>query len=105
LILFQEKIEVVNAQAQLFAEADHFDAPTISSKKEALNARYQQLQVKRKQQQQHCLWQVKNLLLPLMNFGSNPAEFKVVETTASCKLFKCYKFVVCRLYYIPFHVL
>ncbi|XP_074621265.1 spectrin alpha chain, non-erythrocytic 1-like [Acropora palmata] len=39
-----EKIEVVNAQAQLFAEADHFDAPTISSKKEALNARYQQLQ-------------------------------------------------------------
>ena len=48
LILFQEKIEVVNAQAQLFAEADHFDAPTISLKKEVLNARYQQLQVKKK---------------------------------------------------------
>ena len=46
--MFQEKIEVVNAQAQLFAEADHFDAPTISGKKEALNARYQQLQVRRK---------------------------------------------------------
>lgn len=48
LILFQEKIEVVNAQAQLFAEADHFDAPTIANKKEALNTRYQQLQVKTK---------------------------------------------------------
>ena len=47
---------------------------------------------------------MKNLLLPLMNFGSNPTELKVVETkyTASCKLFKCYKFVVCRTYYIPF---
>lgn len=43
--LHQEKIEVVNAQANLFAEADHFDAPAISTKKETLNARYQQLQV------------------------------------------------------------
>lgn len=41
----QEKIEVVNAQADLFAEADHFDAPAIAEKKEVLNARYQQLQV------------------------------------------------------------
>lgn len=41
----QEKIEVVNAQANLFAEADHFDAPSIATKKEALNERYQQLQV------------------------------------------------------------
>ncbi|CAH3114647.1 unnamed protein product [Porites lobata] len=39
-----EKIEVVNAQADLFAEADHFDAPAIAEKKEVLNARYQQLQ-------------------------------------------------------------
>lgn len=41
----QEKIEVVNAQADLFAEADHFDAPSIKEKKEVLNSRYQQLQV------------------------------------------------------------
>lgn len=41
----QEKIEVVNAQADLFAEADHFDAPAIAEKKEVLNVRYQQLQV------------------------------------------------------------
>ena len=41
----QEKIEVVNAQANLFAEADHFDAPSIKEKKEVLNSRYQQLQV------------------------------------------------------------
>lgn len=39
-----EKIEVVNAQADLFAEADHFDAPSIKEKKEVLNSRYQQLQ-------------------------------------------------------------
>lgn len=39
-----EKIEVVNAQADVFAAADHFDAPTIKEKKEILNNRYQQLQ-------------------------------------------------------------
>ena len=44
-IVHQEKIEVVNCQANVFAEADHFDAPAIASKKEALNTRYQQLQV------------------------------------------------------------
>lgn len=43
--MIKEKIEVVNAQANLFAEADHFDAPAIAEKKEVLNARYQQLQV------------------------------------------------------------
>ncbi|XP_048586984.1 spectrin alpha chain, non-erythrocytic 1 isoform X2 [Nematostella vectensis] len=39
-----EKIEAVNAQAAVFAEADHFDAPTIEAKKEAVAARYQALQ-------------------------------------------------------------
>ena len=50
VICTQERIEEVNCAAMNFAELDHFDAPTITAKKDNLNDRYQSLQVPRKTQ-------------------------------------------------------
>ena len=41
----KERVDVCSAQADLFSEQEHFDAPTIVAKKAQLVERYEKLKV------------------------------------------------------------